>query len=294
MVGMTKARKIKTLSIFLLPNLIGMSAFLLTPILASLILSFTDWDLLSQIQFIGLKNYSDILQDEVFYEALTHTLIFIIGYLPLVIIFSLSIALILNMKLKGVLFFRALHFLPVITSWVAISMIWMWLFNSEYGLINFFLSLIGINGPAWLNDPQWALVAVIITSVWKDIGFVMVIFLAGLQNIPEHYYEAARIDGANARVRFMYITWPLLTPTTFFVLIISLINSFQVFDQVLVMTDGGPAGSTSVLVEQIYKNAFRYYKMGYAAAYSMILFIIIFGVTFIQNRLERKLSYHEN
>lgn len=294
MVGMTKLKKAKILSVFLLPNFIGMLVFLIVPMIASLVLSFTDWDMLSEVEFVGLENYVTILQDEVFYEALIHTITFIVLYLPSVIIISLSIALVLNSRIKGVVFFRALQFLPVITSWVAISMIWMWLFNPEYGLINYALSLIGIDGPAWLHDPNWAMIAIIMTSVWKDIGFVMVIFLSGLQNIPEHYYEAAKIDGAGGIRRFFNITWPLLTPTTFFVLIISMINSFQVFDQVLVMTDGGPAGSTSVLVEQIYKNAFKYYKMGYAAAFSMILFIIIFAFTFIQNRLERKLSYHEN
>lgn len=294
MVGMTGKRKAKILSVFLLPNLLGTIIFLLIPIFSSFILSFTNWDLLSSIEFIGLENYIDILKDDVFYESLRHTLTFIVGYIPSVMIIALGLALILNKKLKGIVVFRALHFLPVITSWVAVSLIWMWLFNPEYGLINYGLSIIGITGPAWLQDQNWAMIAVIITSVWKDIGFVMVIYLAGLQEIPKHYYEAAGIDGANKFQQFINITVPLLSPTTFFVLVISLINSFQVFDQVWIMTGGGPVGATSVLVEQIYKNAFRYYKMGYASAYSMILFAIIFTITYLQNRIEKKVNSYES
>lgn len=288
MVGNKGIKKIAVLSIFLLPSLIGMIAFLIIPILASLGLSFMKWDLLSEIQWVGLENYIKIFQDETFYEAFRHTLIFIAGYLPSVLIISLLLAMLLNSKIKGLTLFRGIYFLPVISSWVAISIIWKWILNPEYGLMNYFLSLIGIAGPAWLSDPKWAMIAVIITSVWKDIGFITVIYLAGLQDIPDMYYEAANIDGAGRVRKFFSITLPLLSKTTFFVLIISLINSFQVFDQVWIMTEGGPAGATSVLVEQIYKNAFSYYKMGYASALSWVLFGVIFIVTIIQNKVQKK------
>lgn len=288
MVGNNGIKKIAVLSMFLLPSLLGMTVFLIIPIISSLGLSFMEWDLLSDIKWAGIDNYIRIFQDDTFYEAFTHTLLFIAGYLPLVITISLFLAMLLNSKIKGLTVFRGIYFLPVISSWVAISIIWKWILNPEYGLMNYFLSLIGITGPAWLSDPKWAMVAVIITSVWKDIGFITIIYLAGLQDIPDMYYEAANIDGAGRFRKFISITIPLLSKTTFFVLIISLINSFQVFDQIWVMTEGGPAGATSVLVEQIYKNAFRYYKMGYASALSWVLFGVIFIVTIIQNSFQKK------
>jgi multiple sugar transport system permease protein len=258
-----------------------------------LYLSLTKWDLIGKAKFIGFKNYTSIFHDEDFWAALVHTVYFIIGYLPLVLLISLAIALLLNRKLKGIVVFRAIYFLPVVSSWVAVSMIWKWLLNPQYGVINYLLSLIGITGPAWLQDPKWAMFSVILASVWKDIGFVMVMFLAGLQGISEDYYEAAEIDGANPWQRFLKITVPLLAPTTFFVLIISMINSFQVFPQVWIMTQGGPAGATSVLVEQIYKNAFGYFKMGYASALSWVLFIIIFLFTFVQSRMQKRWAQYD-
>lgn len=208
--------------------------------------------------------------------------------MPSVIVISLGIAIILNKNIKGRMFFRAAYFVPVVSSWVAVSLIWKWLFNPSFGIINYVLSLVGISGPAWLHDPQFAMIAIIITSVWKDIGFLMVMFLAGLQNIPDTYYEAASIDGASSFRKFWNITVPLLAPTTFFVLIISLINSFQVFDQVMIMTGGGPAGTTTVLVQQIYNHAFRYYEMGYASAMSWFLFVIIFVITAVQMKLQKR------
>jgi len=258
------------------------------PVLYSFGLSFTQWDLLSAPKFIGLSNYKALFKDQEFWLALKNTLKFILGYLPLVMSSALGLALILNKKLKMKTFFRAAYFLPVVTSWVAVSLIWKWLLNPSFGLVNYGLSLIGIAGPAWLHDPKWAMFSIILTSVWKDIGFIMVMYLAGLQGISPSYYEAAEIDGAGPVQKFWHITLPLLAPTTFFVFVISLINSFQVFDQVLIMTNGGPAGSTMVLVQMIYNNAFRYYKMGYAAALSWILFILVFAVTFIQMKLQKR------
>jgi multiple sugar transport system permease protein len=293
MVGFNKWNKAKTLAIFLLPSLIGMTVFVIIPIISSLGLSFTKWDLIGDIQWVGLANYSRVIKDPNIHGALFHTLQFIAGYLPSVMIISLGVAMLLNQKLKGVVFFRALYFIPVITSWVAVSMIWKWLLNPEYGIVNYLLSLIGIVGPGWLVDADWAMIGVILTSVWKDIGFITVIYLAGLQEIPDHLYEAAAIDGVNGWQKFRHITWPMLSSTTFFVVTISLINSFQVFDQVWVMTEGGPAGATSVMVQQIYLNAFRYYKMGYASAISWVLFIIIFAFTFAQNRMQKKWGYSD-
>lgn len=288
MVGNKGIKKWLVIAIFLLPNLIGIIIFMGIPIASSFILSFTEWDLIGDIKFVGFDNFIAIFKSDDFWRALAHTLYFIAGYLPLVMGFSLFFAIILNRKLKGIVIFRAIYFLPVISSWVAVSIIWKWLLNSQYGIINYALSLVGIIGPSWLQDPKWAMPAIIMTSVWKDTGFVLVMFLSGLQQISEDFYEASNIDGASAWQQFVKITLPLLAPTTFFVLLISLINSFQVFSQVWIMTEGGPAGSTSVMVELIYKNAFRYFKMGYASALSWILFAIIFIFTIIQNKLQKR------
>jgi multiple sugar transport system permease protein len=288
MVGMTKKKTAFWVAVFLLPNLIGFLTFIVFPLLSSLAISFTNWDLISTMEFVGIDNYKHLIADKEFWAAFTHTITFIIGYLPLVMIFGLACALMLNRKLKLRAFFRAAYFLPVVTSWVAVSLVWKWLFNPSYGLINYFLSFVGIEELNWLQDESLAMPAIIITSVWKDIGFVMVLFLGGLQNISTSYYEAADIDGANSWKKFWNITLPLLTPTTFFVTIISLINSFQVFDQVMIMTEGGPGGATNVLVQNIYNHAFRYFEMGYASAMSWILFIVIFVITLIQMKMQKR------
>lgn len=282
--------KYLALTVLLLPSLAGMVVFLMAPVASSLVLSFSEWDLIGEISWVGLANYSTALSDPAVLGALRNTLSFILGYLPSVVIIALGLALLLNRHIKGRVVFRAIYFVPVVTSWVAVSLIWKWLLNPQYGLVNFALGAIGIKGPGWLFDPAWAMTGVILTSVWKDIGFVTVIYLAGLQDIPEPLYEAAALDGATPWQRFWSITFPMLAPTTFFVTTISLISSFQVFDQVWIMTQGGPAGATSVMVELIYKNAFSYYKMGYASAISWVLFALIFAVTIAQNLLQKRLD----
>ena len=268
--------------LFLSPSLFGLLIFVAFPILASLGLTFFEWDMLTPPNFVWFSNFTRLFADENFWQSLKHTLGFILGYIPLVIITSLSAALLLDQKLFGRKFLRTAFFIPVVSAWVAVALLWMWIFNPKFGLLNFLLSLIGIVGPAWLYDPAWAMPAIILTSVWKDTGFFMVMFMAGLQNIPEIYYEASKIDGANRLDRFFRITLPLLSPVTFFVTIMALINSFQVFDQVWIMTKGGPAGATSVVVEQIVKNAFSYSRMGYASTISWALFIMVFSATLIQ------------
>ena len=278
------------LAVLLGPSLVGMFIFLMLPVASSFVLSFSSWDLIGEIQWIGLDNYSKALADPAVLGALRNTLTFILGYLPATVGIALGLALLLNRRSRGRVVFRAIYFVPVVTSWVAVSLIWKWLLNPQYGLVNVALAWIGIKGPGWLFDPQWAMTGVILTSIWKDIGFVTVIYLAGLQDIPEHLYEAAALDGVTGWQRFWHITFPMLMPTTFFVTTISLISSFQVFDQVWVMTQGGPAGATSVMVELIYKNAFSYYQMGYASAISWVLFALIFAVTIAQNLLQKRVD----
>lgn len=288
MAGEKGLRKLFWVILFLLPSLIGLVLFVLGPIFASLGLTLFEWDLLRPPKFVGLANYQRLLSDENFWAAFGHTLYFIAGYLPLVMVISLGLAVVLNQKIVGVKLVRTAVFVPVVSAWVAVALLWSWIFNPKFGLLNHLLSIVGIQGPGWLFDPAWAMPAIIITSVWKDIGFLMVMFLAGLQGIPLEYYEAAEIDGAGRWQLFFRITLPLLSPTVFFALIISLINSFQVFDQVWIMTGGGPAGATTVIVEQIVKHAFSYGRMGYAATISWVLFALVFVVTVVQMRLQRQ------
>ncbi len=282
------ARRWLVLALFLGPSLIGVVLFVAGPIVASLLLAFTSWDLLTPPTFVGVRNFERLSRDLEFWAALRHTVTFLAGYVPLVLVTGLAVAVALNGRVPARGAFRAVFFLPVVTSWVAVALVWKWLLNPQFGLVNAWLAQLGVQGPAWLFDPSWAMPSVILTSVWKDTGFVMVILLAGLQAIPREYYEASGIDGATRWQQLVHVTVPLLAPAIFFALTISLINSFQVFDQVYVMTGGGPAGATTVLVERIVKQAFSFSRMGYAAAMSWVLFVLIFVTTFAFSRLQRR------
>merc|ERR1711879_113449 len=217
-----------------------------------------------------------------------NTLKFIAMYIPAIMISSFLVATLFDSKVKGVTGFRILLFIPVLTSWVAGAIIWRSVLNGQYGLLNNILALIGIDGPGWLTDPNWSMVSIVMVSIWKDIGFFSLIIFGGLRGIDKSIYEAAEIDGASRFQIMKSITLPLVSPTLFFVLITTIINSFQLFPQVMVMTQGGPLGSTQVMVERIYVYGFRYFEMGYAAALSMILLVIIVTVTVIQLLLQRK------
>ena len=288
MVGQSPSRRALVAAGFLAPGLLPLVLFTLGPMAASLIISLLRWDLLRPPRWKGLGNYAQLLGDPDFHAAVLHTLYFIVGYLPLAFVGGLAIALALNQRLRGVAIFRTIYFLPVVTSWVVVAFMWKWLLNPQSGIVNFALSLVGIHGPGWWTDPGWAMPSIILASAWKDLGFVMVILLAGLQAIPDDYYEAAAVDGAGRWARLWYITLPLLSPASFFVVVISLINSFQVFDQIWVMTGGGPVDSTSVVVLQIVRNAFSYGQVGYASAMSWVLFAGILLVTLVQLRLQRR------
>ncbi len=278
--------------LMLLPNLIGFLMFLLLPVLATFVISFSSWNLTDSFAFNGIDNYKELFQDPVFMQVMGNTFYFTIGSVPIGIVISLLLAVFLNQKLRFIRFYRAAFFIPVISSMVAVSVIWQWIYNPEYGLLNYALSWFGIDGPAWLTDPQWAMPTVILTSIWKSLGFNMLIFLAGLQSISESYYEAADIEGAKWYSKFWHITLPLLSPTTFFVTVMSIINSFQVFDTVYLMTQGGPARTTSVLVYYIFQNAFQYFRMGYASAMAYVLFFIVLIITFIQFWRQKKWSIY--
>jgi len=269
--------------LFLSPTLIVFTAFILFPVFFSFYLSFQKWNMFSgDTTFVGLDNYIRLFQNEEFWQVLKNTVIYTVGTIPLNMAFSLFIAYILNKKIIGKKFLRTAFFAPVIISPVAAALIWRWLYDPNFGLVNYFIAIFGVDAVNWLNDPSAAMFALIIMGVWKTFGINMVLFSAGLQGIPDSYYEAADIDGAGKMHKFWYITIPMLAPTTFFILVMSMISSFQVFDIVYVLTSGGPLGSTKVLVFYVYEYAFKFFEMGYASAAAYVLFAILFAVTMLQ------------
>lgn len=286
---------------FILPSFVGMIIFSLLPILISIVISMTDWNGLDALNsqtlsehFIGLGNYAAILGTSEFWSVLGHTLYYIVLYIPLVFVAALGVAVILNKNMKGITVYRVMYYIPVLTSWVAASLIWKWVLSPQYGILNQLLGMIGIEGPSWLTSEVWAMPAIVLASVWKDMGFFGLFLLSGLKAIDLGYYEAARVDGAGKIRQFFQITLPLLTPSLFFCLIMSLINAFQLFPQVMIMTEGGPNGATQVMVERIYTYGFKYFKMGYASAYSWLLFIIIFALTAVQMKLQKGWVHYES
>lgn len=275
--------------LFLLPSFAGLLTFVLIPILMGFVISFTNYDGYKKLDFVGLNNYIHMFQDDYVLTSLKNNVIYTAVTVPATMIISLLLALALNMGMKGSTFFRTMIFFPTISSMVAVGIVWSLLFNPVQGPVNQLLMAVGIDSPPrWLASTTWALWAIMIVAVWKQAGYYMVIFLSGLQAIPKQLYESAQIDGANSVVRFFKITLPMLSPTTFMVLILSIIGSFQVFDLVSIMTDGGPGRATNVLVYRIYQEGFEYSKMGYASAIAYFLFLIIFVITLIQFRGQQK------
>jgi len=276
--------------LFITPLVLGLAIFYFLPIIGSLYLAFVKWDGLTAPKFIGFKNFIDLFQDPIFSKAIWNTAIFVMGTVPLTIGFSILIAIALNQKIKGIGLYRTLFFLPVVTMPVAVAMVWKWLYSHDYGIINYVLELLHLPKVAWLSDPKIVLFSLIIVQVWSKVGYDMVVILSGLQGIPKTYYEAAEIDGANGFYRFWYITLPLLTPSIFFLTIIGMIQSFQVFDLVYMMGvgEGFIGNATRTIVYSIYEIGFVKFNMGYATAQAWILFFIIFGLTMVQMYLQKK------
>lgn len=279
---------------FIGPVVIGTIIFNILPMIPTLYASFTFWDGLSSPQWIGLDNYRQIIQfqDPDLATSMLNTLLYTVAYVPLGAAAGLVLALIVNQRLKGITFVRALFYLPVISSAVAIGVVWKWIFNWQFGLLDTLFGLVGVNGPRWLSDVWWAKVAVLIVAVWSVMGYNMVLFLAGLQGIPPSLEEAAEIDGAGAWQRFWKITLPLLTPTTFFVVILAVISSFQVFNLIYVMTGGGPGTATYVYVYDMWETGFQLHKFGYGSAMAWLLFVVIALVTWIQWKLADRWVYY--
>ena len=286
--GSNRAREAAWAYLFLAPFFLGLLFFILGPVLAALAISFTSWDLLSSPRWIGLANYRELFGDRLFRIALTNTVYFTVVSVPVTLLLALGLAALMNRKLRGISALRAVYFFPVTASIVAVSLLWSWMYTPDFGIINYLLSLLGLPKVNWLVDPQMAMPSVIIMSIWRGLGFNIVVFLAGLQSIPGDLYEAAELDGAGGWDRFRQITVPLLTPTIFFAAIMALIASFQVFEQTYIMTQGGPGNATMTLVYQIFLNGFTYLRMGYASAMSFILFAILFLITIVQVRLQTR------
>lgn len=272
-----------TAFLFLLPSLVIFGVFVYYALGFNFYLSFHSWNFLSKIKtLVGFANYKRLLSHTVFWRALKNTTYFAVGSVSISIVVGLFLAVLLNQKIPGKSLLRTIIFSPYVTTTAAIALLWMWIFQPDYGLINFMLSLVGIDGPSWLVDTKWAMPALIIMNIWRNSGYVMVIYLAGLQNISGELYEAAEIDGAGAVRKFLNITLPLISPTTFFIMVTSLLSAFNAFDQVQVMTLGGPAGATTVLNYFIYEQAFVNYRAGYAASASTVMFIILLILTIFQ------------
>jgi multiple sugar transport system permease protein len=287
--------------LFLLPSLSGFLLFVALPVLGSLALSFFDWNLLSPPEFVGTSNYSQLLfRDTIFRKVFWNTLYFAVTIVPIQLALGLVLATTLNQAIRGLSFYRLIYFMPVVTNIVAAALVFRWMFNRDFGLISagiWWLAEAGglpISPPDWLNSTTWAKPTVVMLTVWKNVGFTMVIYLAGLQGIPAELYDAAKVDGANAWQRFRYVTVPMVSPTTFFLLIIQMIGAFQLFSEPYVMfQDGGPAQAALAMVQYIYQNAFRFGRMGKAAAIAWVLFALIFLFTYIQNRWQRRWVYYE-
>ena len=295
--GMSPLRRQETIAgyLFLLPNIIGFLVFSSVPVVVTFGISLLDWDMIRRPTFVGIDNYVKLLTaDPTFTRVLVNTGYYVLGTVPAGVILSLLLALAMNTNVRGISIYRAIFFIPVISASVAVAMMWRWIFNTDYGLLNLWFTNVGLPRIPWLSSTAWAMPALIIMAVWKSLGFNMVIFLAGLQGISTTLYEAASIDGANRWHRFRYITVPMLAPTTFFVLIISIIGSFQVFDLAFVLTRGGPGDATNTMVMYIYNQAFQFFHMGYAAAIAWVLFAIIFVITLVQTQLQKRWVQYEN
>ncbi len=278
--------------LFLIPALVGLLVFRLGPIAAAFGISFTNWNVIGVPEWVGFGNYLTMLQSGEFWFILQNTTVYALMYVPGVTVVGMGLAVLLNTGIRAAPFFRGLYFLPYITSTVAVTLTWRWIFSTRFGLLNNFLKWLGFTDPpAWLADPNWALIALATVSVWREAGFFMLLFLAGLQGIDPTLREAARVDGATRWQVFRYVTLPLLAPTTFFVIIIALVRSSQTFEVTFALTEGGPNQASTTLAFFIYQNAFIHFDMGYASALAYLLCILVGLATLVNFRLRRRWSY---
>ncbi len=279
--------------LFLTPTIIGLVGFMLGPIVAALAFSLTNWNIVDAPRWQGLGNYQTLFKERLFWIALGNTGRYMLGAIPLEMLVSLLLALALNQGLRFQALFRTLYFTPAVCSIVALALVWRLIFDVRMGILNLFLGLLGIDPVPWLMTPATAMPAVIIMSVWRGVGYPVLLWLAALQGVPQSYYDAAEVDGAGRWARFRYVTWPFLTPTTFFMLIMDCIASFQVFQETFVLTGGGPRRSTYTLVYYIYEKAFQNFSVGYACAIAYVLFFLVLILTAVQFRLQNRWVHYE-
>lgn len=279
--------------LFIAPWIFGFLVFTAGPMIASLVLSFTDWSILGSASWVGTHNYTALVKDPLFWTTIRVTFIFGVISVPLDVLASLLLALLLNQRFRGRAVFRALFYLPELVPSVATSVLWIWSYNTQFGIFNYLLGRLGIPPIPWLEDPRWVIPSFIILSLWTSGGSRMIIFLAGLQTVPRDLLEAAHLDGANAWARFRHVTLPMMSPVLFFNLILTTIGAFQVFTSAYVMTNGGPANASLFYVLYLYRNAFQYMQMGYASALAWVLFLILLVFTLLQFRIMRDWIYYE-
>jgi multiple sugar transport system permease protein len=273
--------------LFISPTILLFAVFTVIPVFMAFYLSFTNYDVLSRMDWVGLDNYRKLVADDLLWQTFRNVLYYTVIFVPLNILTSLLIALLLNKARLGVKLFRTLNYLPTLTSAVAAATVWLWILHPEYGLLNGFLSYFGVTGPAWLAQSNTAMTSIIMVTLWQAVGSNMVIYLAGLQGVPDYLYESAKLDGANAMQRFRFITWPQLRPTTFLVSTMSIIGALQLFDQAFVLTQGGPANATKTPVYLIYQQGFNQLQMGYASSQAFVLAIGILIFSLINMRLSK-------
>lgn len=278
--------------IFVLPWILGFFLFTGGPILASLVISFTHWDIVNPPQWAGLANYEMMLSDPLFFQSLKVTTMYALVAVPLQIVVGLFVAILLNTKIRLIGLYRTLFYLPAVLPIVSVAVMWRWILSRDWGLINWFLSLFGVYGPGWLSEPEWALPALILMSLW-GVGAGMLIYLAGLQGIPSDLYEAAKVDGAGRWAQFLYVTLPMISPVILFQLVVGLIAAFQVFAQPFIMTQGGPQNATLFYLLHLFRNAFEFFRMGYASALSWVLFMYIAILTLLIFRFSAAWVFYE-
>jgi multiple sugar transport system permease protein len=286
--------------LFLLPSMLGVLAFTAFPVVFAVVISFTEWNLVAPPRFVGPANFANLFtQDVLFGQVAANMAFYALAIVPLQTIISLLLALALNRPLRGMGILRGVYYMPVITTIVAAAIVFQFMFDRDYGLINAPMWWLGdalglrVDPPNWLGSTQWSKWSVVILTLWKNVGFTTILFLAALQSVPKELQEAAMIDGAGRRQRLFSITLPLISPTTFFIVVILVIGAFRLFDEPFVMTRGGPAGSSTTAVMYIYQTAFNYSNMGKASAIALVLFGVIFAITLIQQRLQRRWVYYE-
>lgn len=291
--GMRRREEL-TAWLFISPIVLGILIFQLYPTLFSFYISFTQWNLLSPPKWIGVANFVELFTtDRFFAKTMSNTATYAVWTVVVGLVLGLIFAVLLNQEIRGKYLYRAIYFVPVVAPTVAVALLWQLLYEPNFGVFNGLLRMAGIHGPNWLGSTTWAMRSIIFEAIWAGLGFTILIFLAGLQGISQEYYEAAEIDGANGVQKFFFITIPLLSPTTFFLLVTGVINSFQVFDIPFVMTGGGPANATQMVIMYLYNNAFTIQKMGLAAAVSFIVFVVIITLTFLNFRFSKRWVFYE-